>query len=29
VSRPALSATRATDLLGFLAAHPGQLFTYF
>lgn len=26
--RPALSATRATDLLNFLAAHPGQVFSY-
>jgi DNA-binding IclR family transcriptional regulator len=28
MSRPALSATRATDLLNFLAAHPGEAFTY-
>ncbi|MBJ19354.1 MAG: hypothetical protein CL933_08005 [Deltaproteobacteria bacterium] len=28
MSRRALSATRATDLLAFLAAHPGRGFTY-
>ena len=28
MSRPALSAARATDLFNYLAAHPGQAFTY-